>query len=171
MNMAAIQAAQSLCTFVLGLSIGFLYDLYRLLLPHKPNKRQKRRLLYDALWWLFITIWSFTALYHISWAELRLPLLIALLLGVAIYLYYFSPALKKPLAAILALVQKLLSFGLHILAAVLRLLFLPFVRLAGLFYRIIAGFGLICSRITKKIMHIHKKYKKPKTQNTDNTAI
>ena len=176
--MASIQAAQSLCTFLLGVSIGLAYDIYRLLLPVKP--RQKRRLLYDSLWWLLITLWTFIGLYKITWAELRFTILIFLLFGIAVYLYYFSPVMKKFLSIIINIIKRLFDIIFRLLARIFTILIWPIVWLSGCIYKILAIFGVFgqrCGKTTQKLgrktgrqlkKHLPKRRAKTQADSDDN---
>lgn len=174
--MASVQAAQTLCAFLLGASIGLGYDIYRLLLPKKPGK--KSRLFFDSLWWLAVTVWTLFWLYRITWGELRFTVFFFLLLGIAVYLYYFSPVIKKLLAFMFNIIKVILSFILRLATKIFLILTWPLVWLSGFFYRISAGIfgfghrqGTKTKTLTKKLGGKIKKRLKTKTKAKKNSTI
>ncbi|SFM31719.1 spore cortex biosynthesis protein YabQ [Paenibacillus sp. 1_12] len=72
-----------------GLSLGGLFDLYRVLAHHLKASRYAYYLL-DIVFWIIGTLLVFKLLYDINWGQVRLFIFIGLLAGVIVYFWLFS---------------------------------------------------------------------------------
>lgn len=156
MTRAGLQCAQMLCALGLGLSLGVIYDLYRIFIKKGHGKAWCR--LGDLLWWIVALGWTFLLLVRISWAEMRIPIVVAVFLGIAVYLYYFSPVLSQVYKKSAAVLKSIFKRLLNIVVKVISLLFAPAVFLSGLLYKIIfrlyrtvAGIFLGFYRLLRKL--------------------
>lgn len=142
MTRAGLQCAQLLCALGLGLSLGIIYDIYRIFI--KKNHGKVWCWLGDFLWWLIALSWSFFLLLKISWAELRIPIVAAVFIGIVVYLYYFSPVLADVYKKFAAFLVRLVKRLYRIIVRLLSIIFSPVVFVTGLAYKIIAW---LCRRL------------------------
>lgn len=177
MTRAGLQCAQMLCALGLGLSLGIIYDIYRIFI--KKNHGKVWCWLGDFFWWLIALTWSFFLLLKISWAELRIPIVAAVFIGIVVYLYYFSPVLAELYRKFAAFLVRFVKRLYHILVRLLGIIFSPLVFITGLVYKIIAwfcrrflgichGVGVLggkARRSGRSKAQQHKQHKKLKKQN------
>ncbi len=143
-----LQAVQLALALMLGVALGFWYDIYRVWF-----RRCRGRMLRgagDILWWLSVLILSVVALYHINGIELRVPVLLLVAGGLSLYMGLLSPVLFPLLQNVARLVWRsvlwLTGRVWHIGGGVLRLLAMPVVLAAdgvlwvwGVFLVVIRG--------------------------------
>lgn len=148
MTRAGLQCAQLLCALGLGLSLGVIYDMYRIFI--KKNHGKAWCWLGDFIWWLVALVWSFYLLVKISWAELRIPIVGAVFLGIVTYLYYFSPVLSDIYKKIASLLVGFIKRLFKIIIRLLGMIFSPIVLLTGIVYRFCSWFVNLFGRIFRK---------------------
>lgn len=137
MTRAGLQCAQLLCALGLGLSLGIIYDIYRIFI--KKNHGKAWCWLGDFLWWLIALTWSFFLLLKISWAELRIPIVAAVFVGIVLYLYYFSPVLADFYKRFAKLLVRFIKGVYRFIVRLLGIIFSPVVFVTGLVYKLVAG--------------------------------
>lgn len=172
MTRVGLQFAQMLCAFGLGLSLGIIYDIYRLFI--KKNRGGIWCLFGDLLWWLAALVWTFFLLVKISWAELRIPVILAVFLGIIIYLYYFSPVLSDVYKKFFWLLKKIFKTLFDLLIKIIGIIFAPLVWISSILYNIynflkkilLKIFSVFDKRITNK-----KAKRKIKKANKKNAKI
>jgi len=81
-------------TVIIGAVVGFCFDYYRVLREiYRPKK--VGTYLGDSIFWLITTILVFGMLLMGNWGEMRLYVLIGLTLGVLVYFYILSVAMRR----------------------------------------------------------------------------
>lgn len=163
MTRAALQCAQMLCALGLGLSLGMFYDIYRIFI----KKQHGRAWCWfgDLIWWLSALAWSFWVLVKISWADLRIPIIIAVFAGILVYLYYFSPALSHVYKRTAEITVKIIKKLFSVIIRILSIIFFPLVFITGGIYRITAFIiSVISKAATKLIGKSNKLYNKKKSE-------
>ncbi|MEK3719580.1 spore cortex biosynthesis protein YabQ [Paenibacillus sp. FSL H8-0034] len=87
-----------------GLSLGGLFDLYRVLAHHLRAPRYAYYVL-DLVFWIIGTLLIFKLLYDINWGQVRLFIFIGLLVGVIVYFWLFSGILITCLQFLIRMVK------------------------------------------------------------------
>ena len=160
MTRAGLQCAQMLCALGLGLSLGVIYDFYRIFL--KKNHGARWCWLGDFLWWALALVWTFFLLVRISWAELRLPVVLAVFGGIIVYLYYFSPVLREIYQKAAHLLKKFCLAFWAFAAKIIRLIFAPIVFISSLLYKIVGGLLWFFRKMGGELLGFGKKTKSRK---------
>ena len=156
MTRAGLQCAQMLCALGLGLSLGIIYDFYRIFL--KKNHGALWCWLGDFLWWAVALGWTFWLLIRISWAELRIPIVLAVFLGIVVYLYYFSPVLSEVYKKSAGLLKKICRRCWNIAVKIVAAVFSPLVLLSSFIYKILVGLLAVFCKIFGGMLGFGKKF-------------
>ena len=168
MDRASLQAAQILCAFGLGLTLGLFYDFYRIWL--RKGRKKMAAAVGDVLWWTFALLWAFFWLLQINWAELRIPVVLMVFLGLGLYIFCFSPIFLPLFNWIWQGIAAILRFLGQTLLQALQLLFAPVVICSGfcyrLFYRAERGTGWL----VQKSIHSSQKMKRKVNQKAKEKA-
>jgi len=78
----------------LGVMLGFIFDFYRTLRQiWCPGYWGTS--LGDVVFWIIVTAFSYLFLILVTWGEVRLYVFIAITIGVALYLKFFSRTARK----------------------------------------------------------------------------
>ena len=163
MSSAALQCAQMLCALGLGLSLGMFYDIYRIFI--KKQRSKAWCWFGDLAWWLLALVWSFGILVKISWADLRIPIIITVFAGIFVYLYYFSPVLSDLYKKVVNLAVKTIKRIFSIFIRILSIIFSPLVFVTGLAYKIVYGIISLIKKIGKSFKgKSNKTYHKKKSK-------
>jgi spore cortex biosynthesis protein YabQ len=93
-----------------GLSLGGLFDLYRVLANHLRAPKYAYYLL-DILFWIIGTLLVFKLLYDINWGQIRLFIFIGLFVGVIVYFWLFSGWVIQCMGVLIRFVKALFRFG------------------------------------------------------------
>ena len=137
---------------VLGFLLGALYDVFRILRLSFPNGRV---LIFfeDVLYFVAVTIASFTFIVVQNSGALRAFLILGELLGAILYFFTLSILIMNAAHLIIRCVKAILRFLYHI---TLR----PLIRLACLIGRGLRKLGLHCARRIKIVVRKPKKHLK-----------
>lgn len=122
------QAYIFLCIVIGGMLIGFVYDLFRV--SRKAIKTKNIIVhLEDILFWLLVSILIFGILFVCNAGEIRGYAIIAIILGVIIYVFMFSPYVIKILLKIINVAKSVLKIFYKALKGpikfIIRLLYIP----------------------------------------------
>jgi len=113
----------------LGMALGLVYDLYRVI---RQIWRPKRwgTILGDALFWIFSTALAYGFLLYITWGEVRLYVVLALAGGLAVYLKaasrYVSYALLHIYLIAAQIFTRLFKLILFPFRLIWRIILIPF---------------------------------------------
>lgn len=120
---------------VWGLLLGIIFDLYRFLLPTSRVKGIAQYI-FDSIFWLIITIFTFVIMVFANFGDVRLYLILGIALGFTVYSILFSKWIIKILNIIKGAILKLAKIVKRFLLAILNVL----KNLYGLIIKIIAFF-------------------------------
>lgn len=93
---------------VLGVSLGFIYDCYRVI-RHIWQPKTWGTIFGDALLWLFITLITYRFLLYTTWGEVRLYVFIALICGCFFYLKLLSRRTRHTLLRIYIFLSQIIT--------------------------------------------------------------
>ncbi|MCR8636116.1 spore cortex biosynthesis protein YabQ [Paenibacillus radicis (ex Xue et al. 2023)] len=93
-----------------GLSLGGLFDLYRVLASQLKAPRYAYYLL-DLVFWLIGTLLVFKLLYASNLGQVRMFIFVGLLLGIAVYFMLFSRAVVQMILWMIRFVRALIRIG------------------------------------------------------------
>ena len=162
MDRASLQAAQILCAFGLGLTLGLFYDFYRIWL--RKGRKKVAAAVGDVLWWIFALLWAFFWLLQINWAELRIPVVLMVFLGLGLYIFCFSPIFLPLFTKMWQGVAAILRFLGQTLVQALQLFFAPVVFCSGLCYRLFYRAERGTGWLVQKSVHGSQKMKRKASQ-------
>lgn len=122
------QAALFMITVLVGLFIGFVYDVFRIL--RKTVKHANFMIqLEDALYWIFVTFVAFYVMLYQNQGEIRLFNFIGIFLGMGLYFITLSFFVIKVSVSVINLFKRILFTTLKVLffpvKVLLRLLCVP----------------------------------------------
>ena len=95
-----------------GLSLGGLFDLYRVL----ANQFRMPRYAYyfwDVIFWILGTLFVFKLLYDINWGQVRMFIFIGLLVGMGLYFWLFSGLVVKLILRLIQFTRILVRIGMR----------------------------------------------------------
>lgn len=148
--------AEQLISFVLvmflGLILGLIFDIYRLLRwVYKPKKIGTA--FGDAMFWFVVTGISYFFLLKSIWGDVRVYVFLGLILGIIIYMYFFSKwvclGLRKFFSFLCTIVKRIIKFITKPILLFIRILLFPVELFTMFFLLIFTGF----KRITKLILN------------------
>jgi spore cortex biosynthesis protein YabQ len=121
-----------------GLSLGGLFDLYRVLAGQLRAPRYAYYLL-DLVFWFIGTLLVFKLLYEINWGQVRLFIFIGLLVGIVLYFLLLSGLVTKLILQLVRIVKALIRFGGMLFK---YLIIKPFL---WIFRTTVVFFGFLCA--------------------------
>lgn len=148
------QSLLFLTTIIMGMVIGFIYDIFRIFrktTPHKNIFTQTE----DLLFWLAVTFLMFYVMLNKNYGEIRLFVLLGAVLGMVMYFATLSHLIIKVSVAVI-------QFTKRVMVTVIRILFTPLRLLIKLLSPPAAALG----RILRKNLHSVKRYAKMKARKT-----
>jgi spore cortex biosynthesis protein YabQ len=95
-----------------GLSLGGLFDFYRVLANHFRMPRYAYYF-WDVVFWILGTLLVFKLLYDINWGQVRLFIFIGLLVGMGLYFWLFSGLVMKLVLRVIQFVRILVHIGVR----------------------------------------------------------
>lgn len=136
------QISSFVLVMLLGLMIGIIFDIYRLLRWfYKPRKLGT--VLGDAVFWVVVTSISYFFLLQSIWGEVRLYVFIALLLSIMIYMRFFSIWVRKGLYKLIcftiSIFKKIVTIIIKPLRVLIGILLLPIQLITGFFLMVFHG--------------------------------
>lgn len=149
---------------LVGASIGFFYDIFRILrkvVPHGYIAVQ----IEDILFWLVTTVATFYFILTRNFGEVRPFVLIAVACGMIIYFYTLSPIIRKVTVVVINFVVKVVRAVFGVITAPLRFIYklvAPFIKIflkkRHKNLRTVARYGKMQVRRTRQSIKIlHKK--------------
>ncbi len=151
------QAVIFLTTAIIGVVIGFIYDLFRVfrkIVPHNDIFTY----LEDAVYWVIVSIIMFYVMLNKNYGEIRFFSIFGAFLGMIIYFYTISRLFMKVSVAVVNFLVKVLKLLFDIIMAPFRLI-----------YKLLYNPIMICKKRIKKVilggrkvLHKSKNYAKIK---------
>lgn len=148
------QAVLFLTTVAIGVSIGFLFDIFRIFRMAIPHSRLMIQL-EDTVYWIIAILFAFLVMLHKNYGEIRFFSICGMFLGSLVYFLTVSRLLLLISDRIIAAVKYCIQLLLQILWTPFHLLFLLFRKPVERLYYFVFGFW-------KKILHFIKRYVKIK---------
>jgi spore cortex biosynthesis protein YabQ len=146
-------------TIILGLFIGFAYDLLRVL---RRLLRPSRQVLFfwDLFFWLCVTFVAFTALLAVNWGEVRAYVMIGLGIGCAFYALFLTNHIYRMLNLTVQTAVKICKMIITPIIRPVRFVFAQLLRLEkALTGRAVAGKKAIAGRVTRGNVVLREKIK------------
>ncbi|MDD2568939.1 MAG: spore cortex biosynthesis protein YabQ [Clostridia bacterium] len=134
MSRATLQIVQFLASMGIGFALAVLYDFYRVWL--KKGRSRLATALGDAVFTCLALGSTFVVLLWLNKAEVRFYILLAIGLGLLVYLKWCSPYLLPFWQRFFSAIGSMLRFLFKITTTVLIIIFKPIILISGLFYRI-----------------------------------
>ena len=158
------QAMIFLTTIIIGLIIGFVYDLFRIfrkIIPHTNAVTY----LEDALYWIFMAIMVFYVMLNKNSGEIRFFSILGLFLGMITYFFTLSLLFMKVSLLIVGFIKKIIRLVIEIILMPFRLLY----KLLRYPINICKNRLVNYHRNTKKVLHKTKNYAKIKRKKLVNS--
>ncbi|NHN35069.1 spore cortex biosynthesis protein YabQ [Paenibacillus sp. S3N08] len=95
-----------------GLSLGGLFDLYRVLANYFRMPRYAYYF-WDVVFWILGTLLIFKLLYDINWGQVRLFIFIGLLVGMVVYFWLFSGLVVKLVLKLIQFLKFVIQIGVR----------------------------------------------------------
>ncbi len=131
---------------IVGIIIGILFDIFRIL---RKSFKTKDIVTYieDILFWILTGIIILFSMYRFSNGELRFFMIIGILMGTLIYMITFSKYIIKISVFIINLIKKIIVYPIKVVKRILKkIIFRPIF--------------IICINFKKNIINFVKKIKK-----------
>ena len=131
---------------IVGIIIGILFDIFRIL---RKSFKTKDIVTYieDILFWILTGIIILFSMYRFSNGELRFFMIIGILMGTLIYMITFSKYIIKISVFIINLIKKIIVYPIKVVKRILKKI-------------IIRPIFIICINFKKNIINFVKKIKK-----------
>ena len=140
-----------LVTVGTGLIMGLVYDVYWLV-RYYLHFRKIGTGLGDLIFWSITTALAFFLLLVGNWGEVRLYVFIGMLVGLGLYLHWFSPAARRVLVGMVRVMIKLVTVTVAMILWPLRfirkLVLVPLGFLGMALHRVI----LLSKRVTRRFI-------------------
>ncbi|MHB8172487.1 MAG: spore cortex biosynthesis protein YabQ [Thermincolia bacterium] len=107
MNPLIWQGQAFLTTIAIGILMGVVFDVYRLVLGHFRWRRWGRDV-GDFIFLLLLTLMVFLLLLHGNWGEVRLYVLLGLGMGLGLYFRIFARLTRRIISTLAVLLKKTL---------------------------------------------------------------
>ena len=107
MNPLIWQVQAFLTTIAIGVLMGIVFDVYRLVLSHFRWRRWGRDV-GDFIFWLLLTLMVFLLLLYGNWGEVRLYVLLGLGMGLGLYFRLFARLTRKIISILAVLLKRIL---------------------------------------------------------------
>lgn len=137
-----------LITILAGVTIGILFDFYRvtrgLVRPRKVFTN-----LGDLAFWAIATLVVFFLLLVGNWGEIRFYVLIGVLAGISLYLKCLSTFFIKTFNIIFMIIKKMLMFIFKVFSVVWFVIMYPFIIVRNIVVIPIGFMGTTCARGTR----------------------
>ena len=159
MDRATWQIIEFFSCLGLGFVLGILYDFYRVWFRHGRTKLVIA--IGDGIFAFVALVLTFVALLCLNWAEIRFYIILALGLGILIYLKWVSPRLLPFWQRFFGLFYKLLKAILKFLGRAVLIIIKPVIWLSILLYRILYFImwilGLTGKKFNQGMQYVNKK--------------
>ncbi|PZE19214.1 spore cortex biosynthesis protein YabQ [Paenibacillus xerothermodurans] len=135
-----------------GLSLGGLYDLYRVLAGQLRAPRYAYYLL-DVIFWLVGTLLVFKLLYESNLGEVRLFIFIGLLIGIVGYFLVFSRTVIRLILWMIRVVQTMVRIGKKIIELFIIMPTVWLYRATLIFLGFLAAIAIFLYRIMLQLFY------------------
>ena len=149
MSRAAVQILQFLAAIGIGFCLGLLYDFYRVWLRRGVGRLVTA--IGDALFTCVALGGTFWVLLWLNKAEVRFYILLAIAVGAIIYLKVCSPVVLPFLQKLFHGISRVAKALFKIAAKILTALFMPFVWLSALLYRVCYFLFSLFAKIGRRV--------------------
>lgn len=148
MNAVTVNQAYIFFIFMLnGIIIGIIFDIFRIL---RRSFKTSNLITYieDMIFWTISALLVMYSLFIFNNGELRGYIFIGLLLGVAVYILFFSKTVIKVSVSIILFVKKVFLAIFRIISYPLKIIFN---LINGIFRRLINFCGNLSNKLKKRI--------------------
>lgn len=148
MNAVTVNQAYIFFIFMLnGIIIGIIFDIFRIL---RRSFKTSNLITYieDMIFWTISALLVMYSLFIFNNGELRGYIFIGLLLGVAVYILFFSKTVIKVSVSIILFVKKVFLAIFRIISYPLKIIFN---LVNGIFRRLINFCGNLSNKLKKRI--------------------
>ena len=144
--MATNQAYLFMVFSLVGIIIGLLFDLFRVL---RKTFKTKDIITYieDILFWMITGIIIIVAMYYFSDGELRFFMIIGLILGTAIYLFTVSKVIINIFIWVIDFIKRIIIYPIKLIQKVIKKYF--FRQLLVIFINFRKNFTKLSKKIKK----------------------
>ncbi|WP_240421487.1 spore cortex biosynthesis protein YabQ [Paenibacillus periandrae] len=135
-----------------GLSLGGLFDLYRVLAHHLRATRYAYYVL-DLVFWIIGTLLIFKLLYDINWGQVRMFIFIGLLAGVVIYFWLFSGILIKCLQFLIRMVKIVIHWVVQLVNILLIRPVVLLFRVFIIFFGFLSAIAIFLYKVMLQLLY------------------
>lgn len=134
-----------LVTILAGITIGILFDFYRVI---RGMVRPKKVFTYlgDLTFWVISTLVVFFMLLIGNWGELRFYVWVGVLVGITVYLRYLSRYMLKVFGFLIYIINKTVAFFLKVLGIMWMIISYPFIIIRNIVIIPVGFLGTTCFR-------------------------
>jgi spore cortex biosynthesis protein YabQ len=135
-----------------GLSLGGLYDLYRVLAGQLRAPRYAYYLL-DLFFWLIGTLLVFKLLYESNLGQVRMFIFIGLFCGIAIYFMLFSRSVIRLIIWVISVVQAMVRIGKRMIELLIVKPVVFFYKVFVIFLGFLAALAIFVYKIMVQLIY------------------
>lgn len=134
-----------LVTVLAGITIGILFDFYRVI---RGLVRPKKVFTYlgDLTFWVISTLVVFFLLLIGNWGEIRFYVWVGVLVGITAYLRYLSKLIIKVFSFLIYIINKTAALVLKILGILWMIITYPFIIIRNIVIIPVGFLGTTCVR-------------------------
>jgi spore cortex biosynthesis protein YabQ len=135
-----------------GLSLGGLFDLYRVLASQLRAPRYAYYML-DLIFWIVGTLLIFKLLYEINWGQVRMFIFIGMLIGIAIYFLLFSGLVTQLIMMLIRFVEVLIRIGKSMIKIFVIIPFLWIFRTTVVFLGFLSAIAIFLYQVMLQLLY------------------
>lgn len=145
MQSLASQLYAFVATLVMGLTIGLLFDFYKVTKGiFRPGKILGG--ITDLLFWVISTLTVYFLLLIGNWGEIRLYVVIGVIIGAAVYFKLFSSGVLRAFRGIFHYLKRIIKFCLKIIGMVWIAVTYPFILVRNI---VVIPIGFLSTLLAK----------------------
>ncbi len=142
-----------------GIVLGILFDIYRFILPSHRVKGLTQYIV-DSIFWIIVTLSTFTAFVYSSFGQVRLYLLLGMVGGFMLYIKTLSKTTFRVLRVLKEIVAKVMLFIKKVIITIIKVIKKISILFLGVFKVVIFPLIFIGKILLTPLQKLGKKIKK-----------